>query len=304
VRDYKMPVFKYLVAFADTEGVHGKNGLWSLTTVIKALVSSTDNVLTTTSPLKFIKELDSVHTFNTALSAPTTNNRALSSHYDAIHYNAKKEGACGICICFWNASHDKRELSIYEGFNIDNPDFYFHYVDMIKFAKTKAQFNSYRLSSLIKTYQITARQTHTSLYDVLHMLEVLSCIVIDHSSVKKKLTIPEVKKILSIVSTKKMMKNIVESDFFLMGIEDSGQRPVVDTKYEFFKLDDVEYKIRSGFRKSKNGHCRGYGLYMREGSKYVSIRKPQDKKNVIDEYLERAKTAVYKDKETLINVYK
>ena len=60
--------------------------------------------------------------------------------------------------------------------------------------------------------------------------------------------------------------NLIESPYTIpQGKKESSG------KYEYFKLDDTEYKVRKGFEQSTSLWYKGYGLYYLAGSKYRGI---------------------------------
>jgi hypothetical protein len=293
---------KFLLAFCDTEGVSSKNGLWSITILIKAIVSSKETFLTKNSNIEYEKGVFNLITFDSSNSSSTTK-KAIQSHKNALVYLNRFYKTNGVIMCFWHGSHDVKQLNFYNFFENMNLKIYFS--DLIKLAKSLSTFPSYKLSKIKQIYY-KKPTSHTSLQDTLDMLDLMFLICIDYNyqkQIESSATVDEIKKISEQLSEDKKFKLLLKNNFFIglfeNVVEDIGverrssfdlNHDENDPKYEYFNIDDVEFKIKKGFEKSESISFSGFGLYEKIDGKYKRILKKIDKMNVLDAYLEKKRS--------------
>lgn len=310
------------MAFADTEGVHGKNELWSVTLMFSAIVLGPKCLSTNLPKLEYNSGCFHLLSFNSQEAGGRTRNaKALSSHFDAIHHLQEEYDTEGVLLCFWNASHDKKQLQVYKEEIEKFPNLNLIFVDMIKFVKNLARFPRYKLDYLrYDVYgskhekRVGERQDHTSLHDTISMLNVLYAVVLDSTAeqvLNPSTSIVEYKERPEIISQtfktaprSLKVKTVVTHEAFLVGVlvattptarEERSSSVhllpppiaaspihVTTSKYDFFTIDDVEYKIRKGYESSDSSWYKGYGLYCRKGARFQKILNKERKKNIIN----------------------
>jgi hypothetical protein len=294
----KKALHRHLIAFGDTEGNSKSNGLWSLSLLFKGVVTSEDEFLSKTSKIKFEKEIFHLLSFNSSTSNEAkTTSKSLKSHFKGLKYLQQQYKTSGIILNFWNASHDQRELKIYDSFNESN--LYFN--DMVKFAKNVSQFPSYKLSKLKNMYFAKPTE-HTSLQDTLDMLNVLYMMVLDYNFQLKYNTRLElddtVRKDFEKLDETKKLKMLINSDDFLIGLKQnqlsiSAERKCSfdpeDLKYEYFKIDSIEFKVRKGFEDSNSEYFKGFGLYEKKYDTWHRVLKRDDKMHVLNYHIQSKK---------------
>ena len=232
----------YLVAFGDTEGLHGKNGLWSLTLVLTAIVNGPRTLSATgrnLPKLRYVKDCYHVLNYNGQEGSDKATGRALSSHFHTIHELQQEYDAEGVLLCFWNAKHDRAQIEPYRQITTSIPNLYIVYVDMLKLVKELVRLPKYKLGYVrYEVYgsdyerRLGAKQDHTSLQDTLDMIYVVYAAILDsaveqtdYASSEERRTRPGL--IASrVASTPKKMqiKKILNHDFFLIGLLNKTER--------------------------------------------------------------------------------
>ena len=325
----------YLVAFGDTEGVHGKNGLWSLTLLFVAVVQGPPALSPRAKIMPSLKLQGHCYhmlTYNgggvDGVDAKL-NRKALAAHVDTMHELKKQHEADGILVCFYNASHDKQQLEPYLG-DLPVPDLNVQFVDMLKFVKTLIRVPKYGLGYLrYDVYgteleqKMGQKQEHRSLHDTLDMIYVLHAVVLDSAAEQTRLIQRAVRredrhksisKANRTTAREVQIKRIVTHEFFLLGLlvqqsksepttkrkKKTAQSPLpverrvsldfvkldadqqAKAKYQYFTIDDVDYKVRSGFENSNSSWYKGYGLYERKGAQFKRILQKARKTAILD----------------------
>lgn len=287
--------FNFLLAFADTEGIETKNGLWSMTIIIKALVESKDPELNCLSKLKFKKSLFHLLSFNSNDNAvgSVSTSKALKSHFKTLIFLKEKYKAAGVLVCCWNAKHDMNQLTNHHQ---SFPELNLNFIDAIPFVKSISTFPSYKLENVKKIYFKQHKQRHTSLEDTLDMIKVLGLVVVDYKSLDafdKLSTINQTIEIYKNLKPDYILRSIIESETFLKGLIEVQRRTIsitdkpINPKYEYFCIDDAEFKVRIGWKGRDRTKYKGYGLYEKIDEKFHLIRNQRQKIQVLEAYTEK-----------------
>lgn len=324
---------RYLLAFGDTEGVEGKNGLWSLTLIFTCVVLGPSNP---DSSAKWQYQNDCFHVLNFNSRVPTgsekksSSAKALATHFDAIQHLQMTYKTDGVLLCFYNAGHDRAQIEAYKEEVGKIRDLRLTYLDTLKFVKNLTSFPKYNLDYLrysmygSKTEKdLGIKQDHTSLHDTLLMIDVLYAVVLD--SAAEQIVLPFGSQVdnrryedakdarpflinaaFKGATLKTKVKAVVGHEAFFFGIlqqrQDASQEKLaekvrqssvtlisgqalrevdVDARYDYFTVDDVEYKLKKGYKASESDWCKGYGLYYRNGEQYKMIRNREKKRSII-----------------------
>ena len=315
----------YLVAFGDTEGATEKNGLWSMTLLITAVVSGPATLSSSKAMLprlSIVKHCYHALNFNGQEGMEKATGKAVCAHFDMIAELKQEYDARGVLLCFWNAAHDKKQIEPYQDLINQIPQLNVQYVDMLHLVRELVKFPKYNLNYL--RYQVYgsetekklgAKQTHSSLYDTLDMIYVVCATILDsaceeyvgsssyqereerpkqiHASIDKTTRKQQMQVILTheffligLIEnpTKKETKNKIKRNvsFDLIPIESSVFKTKTKEKYQYFSIDNQEFKVRVGFEDSNSVWYKGFGLYVLKGAQYKRILDKKRKKAILD----------------------
>jgi hypothetical protein len=156
---------RYLFGYGDTEGAPHRQGsnsnLWNISIIFKYVVDPTGTILS---------KIFHTCNFSFEKNNPTPNIRIpLQTHLDSIVFLKELYECSDICICFWNAPHDKAVLRHYK------VDQWFHTVDLLPIARSlNKNIDNFSVGALAQRFGLrTSERLHTALGDTNRMISLL-----------------------------------------------------------------------------------------------------------------------------------
>lgn len=154
---------KYLVGFADTEGVPHRdemNNIWNIAIIFKYVVTSDFSKIETIHNVAHFACQKKIHTKNTK--------KPLQTFFDNIEMMQSEYNTKYVYLCFWNAPHDAAVLKAF------SPS-YIRFIDLLKWARsldeTPKDFSINTMFGHVKGER-ELNALHTGLGDTKRMIKI------------------------------------------------------------------------------------------------------------------------------------
>ena len=267
-----------LFALVDTEGGI-TNQLWQSTILVNAIVDRNRR-----NEMHFVEDV--FHLIQFSSEKNMQSKTCFSSNVSAINFLLKKHECEEIILAAWNAGHDSNVLSSVFSSELNNK---VKYVDLIPFVRNLElkDVENYKLNSLLNMYS-SRNQKHKSFQDVLDLEYVMKCVLLESKGVKrgdvgKQVGCDKGTFVQDLITHEKSkyLKWISNRATLSIGVAKTNEN------YEYFKQDEIEYKVRKGWREavdiSGTNICEGYGIYFKneETDEWFSIRDLSKKKLIL-----------------------